>query len=157
VNIALHVLQADARGTTRSAVAALLDGATPLHAAALRGNPAQIDHLLFCKADPMARTAAGDYPFELVPICADKVSGMLYIVSHIPAFQVCCVLSLSYICCASEGMQSVANMRKNEICTALCNNSRSLKQTICWSDSVVHDLIETGELLCYAQLGSSSA
>ncbi len=95
----LHVLQADARGTTRSAVAALLDGATPLHAAALRGNPAQIDHLLFCKADPMARTAAGDYPFELVPICADKVSGTLYIVSHIPAFQVCCVLSLTYLQC----------------------------------------------------------
>jgi len=128
VNIDLHVLQADARGTTRSAVAALLDGATPLHAAALRGNPAQIDHLLFCKADPMARTAAGDYPFELVPICADKFSGMLYIVS-------------AYICTASEGMQSVANMRMIEICTALYNNSRPLKQTICWSVSAVHDLI----------------
>ncbi|KAL0041632.1 hypothetical protein WJX79_010152 [Trebouxia sp. C0005] len=73
----VNLQQADAQGTTRSAVAALLDGATPLHAAALRGNPAQIDHLLFCKADPMARTAAGDYPFELVPICADKVSGGL--------------------------------------------------------------------------------
>lgn len=68
-------MQAEARVTSRSAVAALLDGATPLHAAALRGNPAQIDHLLFCKADPMARTAAGDYPFELVPTCGDKVTG----------------------------------------------------------------------------------
>ena len=105
MNIDSHVLQADARGTTRSAVAALLDGATPLHAAALRGNPAQIDHLLFCKADPMARTAAGDYPFELVPICADKVSGMLYIVS-------------AYICSAPEGMQFMGNMKENEICIA---------------------------------------
>ena len=64
---------------SRSAVAALLDEATPLHAAALRGNPAQIDHLLFCKADPMARTAAGDYPFELVPKCDDKPSGALLV------------------------------------------------------------------------------
>lgn len=69
-------MQADARVISRSAVAALLDEATPLHAAALRGNPAQIDHLLFCKADPMARTAAGDLPFELVPQCGDSSSGM---------------------------------------------------------------------------------
>ena len=68
-------MQADARGTSRSAVAALLDGASPLHAAALRGNPAQIDHLLFCKADPMAPTAAGDYPFQFVPTCGDKLTG----------------------------------------------------------------------------------
>ena len=67
--------QADARVISRSAVAALLDEATPLHAAALRGNPAQVDHLLFCKADPMARTAAGDLPFELVPQCSDSSSG----------------------------------------------------------------------------------
>lgn len=140
MNIHLHVSQADAQGTTCSAVAALLDGATPLHAAALRGNPAQIDHLLFCKADPMARTAAGDYPFELVPICADKVSGMLYIVS-------------AYICSASEAMQSVATMKQNGTCTAVSSNSRSLKQTICRSDSAVHDLIETSELLGHAQSG----
>ena len=68
-------MQAEARVISRSAVAALLDGATPLHAAALRGNPAQIDHLLFCKADPMARTAAGDIPFELVPNCRDRLTG----------------------------------------------------------------------------------
>ena len=70
--------QAETRPITRSAVAALLDGATPLHAAALRGNPAQIDHLLFCKADPMARTAAGQLPFELVPVCDyNKPSGLI--------------------------------------------------------------------------------
>lgn len=68
-------MQAGARVISRSAVAALLDEATPLHAAALRGNPAQVDHLLFCKADPMARTAAGDYPFQLVPNCNNKPSG----------------------------------------------------------------------------------
>ena len=68
-------MQAEACMISRSAVGALLDEATPLHAAALRGNPAQIDHLLFCKADSMARTAAGDYPFELVPNCGDKPSG----------------------------------------------------------------------------------
>ena len=70
-------VQAEARVISRSAVAALLDEATPLHAAALRGNPAQIDHLLFCKANPMARTAAGDLPFELVPQCSDSPSGVI--------------------------------------------------------------------------------
>lgn len=72
-------MQAEARVISRSAVAALLDEATPLHAAALRGNPAQIDHLLFCKANPMARTAAGDLPFELVPQCSDTPSGELLV------------------------------------------------------------------------------
>lgn len=50
-------------------VAALLDGATPLHCAALRGNPAQVDHLLYCGADPSMRTAAGELALELVPLC----------------------------------------------------------------------------------------
>lgn len=49
--------------------AALLDGATPLHCAALRGNPAQVDHLLFCGADATLRTAAGELPLQLVPLC----------------------------------------------------------------------------------------
>lgn len=71
----LDVIQVHVKLSTRSAVAALLDGATPLHAAALRGNPAQIDHLLFCKANPMARTAAGDRPLELVPTCEEQPSG----------------------------------------------------------------------------------
>jgi hypothetical protein len=48
---------------------ALLDGATPLHCAALRGNPAQVDHLLFCGADPTRKTAVGDLPLQLVPRC----------------------------------------------------------------------------------------
>ena len=83
-------MQVQVKLSTRSAVAALLDGATPLHAAALRGNPAQIDHLLFCKANPMARTAAGDCPLELVPPCEEQPAGMP---RHeaIPASQ-CCVL-----------------------------------------------------------------
>jgi Sec-independent protein translocase protein TatA len=50
-------------------VEALLDGATPLHCAALRGNPAQVDHLLYCGADPTRKTAAGDLPMQLVPRC----------------------------------------------------------------------------------------
>jgi hypothetical protein len=45
---------------SRDAVAALLDGATPLHCAALRGNPAQVDHLLLCGADPLLPNAAGE-------------------------------------------------------------------------------------------------
>ena len=45
---------------TREVVAALLDGATPLHCAAIRGNPAQVDHLLMCGADPLAPNAAGE-------------------------------------------------------------------------------------------------
>lgn len=48
---------------------ALLDGATPLHCAALRGNPAQVDHLLYCGADPTRKTAVGDLPLQLVPRC----------------------------------------------------------------------------------------
>ena len=72
-------MQVQLKLSTRSAVAALLDGATPLHAAALRGNPAQIDHLLFCKANPMARTAAGDCPLELVPTCEDQPSGQAWL------------------------------------------------------------------------------
>ena len=57
---------------TRETVAAVLDGATPLHCAALRGNPAQVDHLLYCGADPTTLTAAGERPIELVPVCGDK-------------------------------------------------------------------------------------
>lgn len=78
-------MQAEARVISRSAVAALLDEATPLHAAALRGNPAQIDHLLFCKANPMARTAAGDLPFELVPQCSDTSSGGVLVDDYLVA------------------------------------------------------------------------
>jgi hypothetical protein len=53
-------------------VEAALDGATALHCAALRGNPAQTDHLLYCKADPTLKTAAGLLPLELVPLCGDR-------------------------------------------------------------------------------------
>ena len=45
---------------TRETVASLLDGATPLHCAAIRGNPAQVDHLLLCGADPLLPNAAGE-------------------------------------------------------------------------------------------------
>ncbi len=62
-------------GVTLEAVAAVLDGATPLHCAALRGNPAQVDHLLFCGSDPGLRTAAGELAIELVPVCGDKPAG----------------------------------------------------------------------------------
>ncbi|KXZ46814.1 hypothetical protein GPECTOR_40g548 [Gonium pectorale] len=59
----------------RETVAAVLDGATPLHCAALRGNPAQVDHLLYCGADPTLKTAAGELPVELVPVCGDRAPG----------------------------------------------------------------------------------
>ena len=51
---------------------ALLDDATPLICAALRGNPAQVDHLLYCGADPCATNAAGDLALEMVPLCGDR-------------------------------------------------------------------------------------
>lgn len=59
-------------GITLESVAALLDGATPLHCAAIRGNPAQINHLLQNGADPTLKTVCGDLPIELVPVCGDK-------------------------------------------------------------------------------------
>ncbi len=58
----------------RETVAAVLDGATPLHCAALRGNPAQVDHLLYCGADPTIKTAAGELPIEQVPVCGGGAS-----------------------------------------------------------------------------------
>lgn len=64
--------QAKGGGVTVESVAALLDGATPLHCAAIRGNPAQVDHLLYCGANPTVRTTAGDLPIELVPVCWEK-------------------------------------------------------------------------------------
>ncbi|KAL6760662.1 hypothetical protein V8C86DRAFT_1058572 [Haematococcus lacustris] len=60
---------------TLETVAALLDGATPLHCAAIRGNPAQLEHLLSCGADPSLRTAAGELPLELVPACGAPQPG----------------------------------------------------------------------------------
>jgi hypothetical protein len=59
-------------------VAALLDGATPLHCAALRGNPAQVEHLLHCGADPTLRTAAGELPLQLVPACGALHPGTIH-------------------------------------------------------------------------------
>lgn len=56
----------------RETVAAVLDGATPLHCSALRGNPAQVDHLLYCGAVPTCKTAAGELPIELVPVCGSR-------------------------------------------------------------------------------------
>lgn len=57
-----------------ASAAALLDGATPLHCAALRGNPSAVDHLLFCGADTHSRTAAGDLTLELVPVCSSSTA-----------------------------------------------------------------------------------
>ena len=52
-------------------VAALLDQATPLHCAALRGNPGQVDYLMYLGADPYRMTAAGDLALDLIPLCGD--------------------------------------------------------------------------------------
>eukprot|EP00798_Chlamydomonas_sp_ICE-L_P023153 gene23153-30358_t len=60
-------------GIKAETVTALLDGATPLHCAALQGNPAQVDHLLHCGADHSLRTAAGELPLEMVPVWEDVV------------------------------------------------------------------------------------
>ena len=57
---------------TRDTVAALLDGSTPLHCAALRGNPAQVDYLLLAGADPLLHNAAGELALELVPVCGER-------------------------------------------------------------------------------------
>lgn len=54
---------------------ALLDGCTPLHCAALRGNPALVSHLLSCGADPLVTNAAGELPLECVPVCGDRCVG----------------------------------------------------------------------------------
>lgn len=56
-------------GIMLDTVAALLDGATALHCAAIRGNPAGVHHLLRCDADPTRQTAAGESAVELVPVC----------------------------------------------------------------------------------------
>ena len=56
---AFPLQEPDPQAVTRDTVAALLDGATALHCAAIRGNPAQVDHLLLCGADPLAKNAAG--------------------------------------------------------------------------------------------------
>ncbi|GLC37451.1 hypothetical protein PLESTB_001584400 [Pleodorina starrii] len=73
----VNTLQPDDKSAplvVRETVAAVLDGATPLHCAALRGNPAQVDHLLYCGADPTLKTAAGELPIEQVPVCGDRAS-----------------------------------------------------------------------------------
>jgi hypothetical protein len=51
---------------------ATLQEATPLHCAALRGNPAQADHLLYCHADATITSASGLLALELVPPCGDR-------------------------------------------------------------------------------------
>ncbi|KAK9816451.1 hypothetical protein WJX72_000489 [[Myrmecia] bisecta] len=58
------------KAVTRESVAALLDGATSLHCAAVQASPTQVEHLLFCGADPLMRTSAGELALELVPVCA---------------------------------------------------------------------------------------
>lgn len=62
---------------TLETVAAVLDGVTPLHCAAIRGNPAQVKHLLDSGAIACARSAAGELPIELVPVCGERRPGSL--------------------------------------------------------------------------------
>jgi hypothetical protein len=102
---------------------ALLDGATPLHCAALRGNPAQVDHLLFCGADPTRKTAVGDLPLQLVPRCGGYSKATHTCTCLGPAEQevsmecsyqlvntaACCVLVVCFgwVTSSTVGMQSV--------------------------------------------------
>jgi len=60
----------DASGRlTLAGASALLDGATPLHCAALRGQAAAVEQLLLSGADVTLTTAAGQVPLELLPKC----------------------------------------------------------------------------------------
>lgn len=61
--------QCTADAALLEAAEALLDGATALHCAAIRGNPAGVHHLLQCGADPTLLTAAGETALESVPVC----------------------------------------------------------------------------------------
>ena len=63
------------KAQTKVQVAALLDGATPLHCAALRANPELVQLLLSFKAQPLVTSAAGDMPIQLVPMCRGKDKG----------------------------------------------------------------------------------
>ena len=63
------------KAQTKVQVAALLDGATPLHCAALRANPQLVQLLLSFKAQPLVTSAAGDMPIQLVPMCKGKDKG----------------------------------------------------------------------------------
>ena len=58
------------------AVASVLDGATPLHCAALAGNDRHMRRLLDAGANPLVRNRSGETPLELVPHCysGDKAS-----------------------------------------------------------------------------------
>ena len=60
---------------TKDQVAALLDRATPLHCAALRANPELVELLLAHKAQPLVKSAAGDLPIQLVPLCKGRSAG----------------------------------------------------------------------------------
>ncbi|KAK9864565.1 hypothetical protein WJX84_000508 [Apatococcus fuscideae] len=64
-----HDVTLDESAAFQEMLGAVLDGATPLHCAALRTSPKLTEHLLASGADPMARTAAGDLPMDLVPAC----------------------------------------------------------------------------------------
>uniref|UniRef100_A0A1D1ZP32 C3H1-type domain-containing protein n=1 Tax=Auxenochlorella protothecoides TaxID=3075 RepID=A0A1D1ZP32_AUXPR len=55
--------------TGRQLAAAALDGATPLHAAAMRAAVPALSHLLLCGADPMAPAGTGELPAQVVPSC----------------------------------------------------------------------------------------
>ncbi len=66
------VLLQDESSAFQEMLGAVMDGATPLHCAALRTSPKLTEYLLASGADPMARTAAGDLPMDLVPPCTPK-------------------------------------------------------------------------------------
>jgi len=61
-----------AAGNLQKAIYVQLQGCTPLHCAAMRGNPALVDALLAAGADPLVKNALGQVAMELVPKCFDK-------------------------------------------------------------------------------------
>ncbi|KAL4537181.1 hypothetical protein Ndes2437B_g08332 [Nannochloris sp. 'desiccata'] len=56
-------------GKLQKAIYVQLQGCTPLHCAAMRGNPALVDALLTAGADPLVKNGLGQVAMELVPKC----------------------------------------------------------------------------------------
>jgi hypothetical protein len=65
-----YVLQNGAEaGALQQAVLVQLQGCTPLHCAAMRGNPVLVDVLLAAGASPLIKNELGQVAMELVPVC----------------------------------------------------------------------------------------
>jgi hypothetical protein len=57
-------------GKLQKAILVQLQGSTPLHCAAMRGNPVLVNTLLAAGADPLVKNGLGQVAMELVPKCS---------------------------------------------------------------------------------------